>query len=958
MVKKCGVATAPEYGVGMRPGHRMSELRALLLTDVVDSTKLSEKLGDAAMAAAWEAHDRVARELLPTWRGREIDKTDGMLLMFEAAADALGYALAYHRGLAALPVTLKARAGLHVGPVLLRENSAADVARGAKPLEVDGLAKPTAARVMSLALGGQTLLTSEAKDALGLTSLKVQSHGHWMIKGVNDPLELFEAGEPDVRFVAPPDTDKVFRVVRTGDWWMPVKEIPNNLPQQGTSFVGRERELDEVKALLGSARLLTLLGMGGLGKTRLSLQAAAEVMHQYPDGVWFLDLAPIRDPALVVSAAAQALGVRTEPDRPLIQTLCTHLKSRRALLILDNCEHLIQPSAEFAHAIVRETPFVGLIASSRESLHIPGERAYPILPLPVPKRGDGVEALLQSSAVRLFVDRAQAHKPAFSLNEREAPAVAELVARLEGIPLALELAAARVRSLSVADINARLKDRYKLLTGGARVLQERQQTLRALVDWSYELLNEAERTLLSRLGVFVGGFDMAAAESVCGVAPLTTDDVFDLLGSLVEKSLVMLEERDEGSRYRMLETIRDYAREKLEQTDGAAPTAARHCDHYFVMAKSAREGLNGSEQADWIWRLEAELDNVRAAIALALAGATDPFIAVKFAVAMQGFWTLRGYSTEGRSVVRAALALPEIQASDLAQAWALYVGASLAESQSDHAEARQMLETCLELRRRQGNPVDVAATLSTLSLARLQAGDAVGAVVGEREALQIFRAVGDRMGEAIGLLHLGQIAVYLGEDGEAVTHLEQCLVIAREIKHQEVEGECELVLGESAFELGDWAQACLRFKRSLTVCREAGDKRGEANALWWLGKADLLRHDIGTARSRLGDALRAFRAFDMWEELLGCLEDHASLIQAEGDTDSAVRLSATADAARERMRLPRAPRSEQRWQQHLAELCKSASSVAFEAERTVGRDWPIDRAIRSALSTQGNPVVA
>ncbi len=936
----------------------MSEFRALLLTDVVDSTKLAEQLGDAAMAVAWEAHDRVARALLPTWRGREIDKTDGMLLMFEAAADAVSYALAYHRGLAELPVALKARAGLHVGPVILRENSAEDVARGAKPLEVDGLAKPTAARVMSLAQGGQTLLTSEAREALGMTSLKVQSHGHWMIKGVADPLELFEAGEPEARLVAPSDSDKVFRVVRAGDWWMPVKEIPNNLPQQGTSFVGRERELEEVKALMSSVRLLTLLGMGGLGKTRLSLQAAAEVIHRYPDGVWFLDLAPIRDPALVVRAAAQAMGVREEPDRPLIQTLCTHLKSRRALLILDNCEHLIKPSADLAHAIVRETPYVGMIASSRQVLHIPGEQAYPILPLPVPKRGDGVEAMLQSSAVRLFVDRAQAHKPAFALNEREAPAVADLVARLEGIPLALELAAARVRSLSVADINTRLKDRYKILTGGARVLQERQQTLRALVDWSYELLTEAEQTLLARLGVFVGGFDMAAAEQVCGDDPLTSDDVLDLLVSLVEKSLVMLEERDEGTRYRMLETIRDYAREKLEQSGDLAATATRHCEHYFVMAKSAREGLNGSEQADWIWRLETEHDNVRAAMALALAGGTDPFIAVKFAVAMQGFWILRGYSTEGRGLVRAALALPSIQASDVAQAWALYVGAALAESQSDFTEARRMLETCLELRRLQGNPVDVAATLSTLSLARLQSGDAEGAAVGEREALQIFRQLGDRVGEAIGLLHLGQIGVYLGDDAQARMHLEQCLAIAREIKYQEVEGECELVLGETAFELGDWAQACLRFKRSLTVCREAGDKRGEANALWWLGRADIQGGDYASARSRLADALRAFRAFEMWEELLGCLEDHAALIQAEGDTDRAVRLSATADVARERMRLPRAPRSEQRWQRHLGNLRQSSSIAAFEAEWVEARDWPIDQAIRNALTKQGDLVVA
>lgn len=936
----------------------MSEIRALLLTDVVDSTKLSQELGDAAMADVWTGHDRVARALLEPWRGREIDKTDGMLLLFESSSDAVAYAMAYHRALAALPVPLTARAGLHVGPVILRENAQADVARGAKPLEVEGLAKPIAARVMMLARAGQTLLSAEAREDLGKTALKVVSHGHWMVKGVSEPLELFEVGDPDARFVQPPDGEKAHRVVRMGDWWLPVKEIPNNLPHQATSFIGRERELADVKDLLGTARLVTLLGMGGLGKTRLSLQAAAELIHQFPDGVWFLDLAPISDPALVVSETAQVLGVREEPDRPLLQSLCAHLKTHRALLIFDNCEHVIKVSAQMASAMLKVAPNVRIVASSREPLRSPGEQCYPVLPLPLPARGDGIEALSRSTAVRLFVERAQSHKPAFVLNEREAPAVAELVVRLEGIPLALELAAARVRSLTVADINTRLKDRYKILTGGSRVLQERQQTLRALVDWSYELLNEAEQTLLSRLGVFVGGFDMAAAEQVCSADPLSSDDVLDLVGSLVEKSLVMLEERDDGARYRMLETIRDYAREKLEQGGEAQTTAIRHCEHYFAMAKEANHGLRGPQQADWIWKVEVELDNVRSAIALSLAGGIDPFIAVKFAVALQGFWILRGYSTEGRKLVRGLLALPEIQASKVAQAWALYVGAALAESQSDYAEARKMLEVCLELRRELGNQVDIAATLSTLSLARFQAGDAAEAAAVEGEALQIFRHLGDRVGEAIGLLHLGQFSLHLGDDARAREHLEQCLAIAREIRHQEVEGECELTLGESAFETGDRARASLRFKRSLTVCREAGDKRGEANALWRLGKVDLQEGDLASARQRLEEALLAFRAFEMREELLGCLEDQVVLASAEGRYDVAVGLAAMVDASRVRLGFIRSARSDRRWQETVATLRRTVDGTEFDAAWNDGRDWEVDRAIRSAQTPRAETAVA
>ena len=936
----------------------MSSIKALLLTDVVDSTLLSQTLGDSVMAEIWAAHDRVSRELLGPWRGREIDKTDGMLLLFDSSADAVAYAMAYHRALAALPRLLLARAGLHVGPVILRENGADDIARGAKPLEVDGLAKPLAARVMALARGGQTLLSAAAREHLGHSDHKLVSHGHWRIKGVNDPVELYEIGHPEAEFFRPADGDKAHRVVSMGDWWLPVHEIPNNLPHQATSFIGRERELAEVQSLLGAARLLTLLGMGGLGKTRLSLQTAAEQIHLFPGGVWFLDLAPISDPALIVSETAQALGVREEPDRPILQTLCAHLKNQRALLILDNCEHVVKASAQMASAILKVAPHVRILASSREPLHAPGEQCYPLLPLPLPTRGDGIEALSRSTAVRLFVERAQLHKPSFALNEREAPAVAELVARLEGIPLAIELAAARIRSLTVADINARLKDRYKLLTGGSRVLQERQQTLRALVDWSYELLEPEEQIVLARLGVFVGGFNLAAAEAVCGGGEVAGDDVLDLLGSLIEKSLVMLDERDDGARYLMLETIREYAREKLALRGDAAETAARHCDHYFAMAKTANKGLRGPEQADWLWKVERELDNIRSAIALAMDGGVDPFIAVKFAVAMQNFWILRGYSTEGRKLVAAALALPAIQASTVAQAWALYVGAALAENQSDHAEARTMLETCLDLRRAQGSEVDIAATLSTLSMARLKAGDAAGAAAGESEALEIFRRLDDRIGEAIGLLHLGQIGLYQADDASARSHLHQCLVIARDIRHQEIEGECELMLGEVAFEMADQAQAGQRFKRSLTVCREAGDKRGEANALRALARIDLQAGDLSSARQRLSDALRAFQAFEMREELIGCLEVHAELARAEGKVDVAVGLAAAATKTRDRLGLIRSPRAEHHWQA-LVELLRSAlTDGPFAAAWSDAQQWQIDDAVRLALSPLAEPATA
>ena len=938
-------------------GPSTSEIRTLLLTDVVDSTQLAESIGDAAMAEVWTQHDRIARDLLPLHGGREIDKTDGMLMLFTEPSAAVNFTLAYHQALAGMATPLRARAGIHVGPVILRENSAADVALGAKPLEVEGLAKPTTARVMAIARGGQTLLTPEAREALGKTELRVESHGHWMVKGVADPIELYEIAPPGQRPIAPTDTEKAYRVIKSAEWWMPVRDIPNNLPHQATSFVGRDTEIDEVEAFLAKARLVTLLGMGGLGKTRLALQVAAERMHQFPDGVWFIDLAPLRDEALVVTHMLQVLGAPQEPDRPPQQSLCNYLRGRRVLLLIDNCEHLLRATSTLVAAILQAAPHVRLLATSREALHVPGEQSYPLRPLPVPARGASGAAVSLSPAVQLFVDRARQHKPSFELGTAEAPVVAELVERLEGIPLALELAAARIRVLPVAEINARLKDRYKILTGGARVLQERQQTLRALVDWSYDLLDAREQSALARLGIFVGGFDLDAAEQVCGADPLAPEDMLDLLASLVEKSLVMLDEHDDVGRYRMLETIRDYASEKLAQSGELDAVALRHCDYYFARAKEVRKGMLGPEQATWIRRMETDLDNLRAATALALSGSTDAFIAVKIAVAMQAFWILRGYAGEGRRVIRDALALPAIQDSDLAQGHALYVGAGLAESQSDHAEARQMLETCLTLRRKLGNPVDIAATLSTLALARLQGGDADGARAAEEEALELFRQIGDQYGEAIGLLHLGQIAAHLGEQDSARQHLEASLAIARKIKHQELEGACQLTLGVLAFESQDRAGAEQWFKRSHTVCREAADKRGEASAERALGRVALVAGDLVTARSRLGDALRAFRSFEMWEEVLGALEDCADLVTACGEPELGVRLYGATTAARGTLTLARSPHAEREHQAQVLSLLDKLGKEAFESHWATGSQWGLDEAIREALSSEQRVLV-
>ena len=906
----------------------------LLFTDIEGSTEKWEQEPER-MADALARHDVLLRTAVEANRGRVIKTTgDGIYAAFADAANCVEAAIAIQQSIADPAATagmlLPVRCGLHAGPAHERDN------------EFFGGTINRAARIMGLAYGGQVLASQAVVDLVAgrlPAASSLRDLGAVRLKGIASSEHAYQVVHPSLR--------QAFPALRS------LEATPNNLPKHLTSFIGREREIEGAEELLARARLLTLLGIGGLGKTRLSLQIAGDVLDSYRDGAWFVDLAPIRDPSIVAGEAAKVLRVREEPGRPLIETLCAHLKPRNLLLILDNCEHLIKPSAELVHAILGAAPEVRVIATSREALRVPGEQSFTVTPLPVPNRSDGIEALSRSPAVRLFVERAQLHKPTFALNEQDAPAVAELVARLEGIPLALELAAARVRSLTVADINVRLKDRYKLLTGGGRVLLERQQTLRALVDWSYDLLQEHEQVLLARLAVFANGFERASAEEVCGTDPLTPENVLDLLTSLVEKSLVLTEERKDGMRYRLLETIRDYAIEKLTQRNEFAATAALHCNHYFVMAKAGSRGLQGREQAQWVQRIESELDNLRAAIALALEGGVDPIIAVKLEVAMQGFRTLRGYSTEGRKNLRASLALPAVEASDVAQGHALYVGAALATNQSDYAEARGMLERSLALRRRLGNSFDIAATLSTLSWARLHEGDAAQARVCEEEALALFRKLGDRKGEAIGLQHLGEIDHGLGDHESARRHCEESLAIARTIMHAELEGECERMLGEIALEGGDLLTARARFTRSLKVCSGAGDKRGEATALWFLGKTDVVEGNTDSARIRLSGALRVFHAFEMRAELLECLEDHATLARSVGSVEEAVHHYATATIARERLGLVRPPRTERRLQAEFAAMRESLGGAAFEAAWAEGERCEVEGAIRRTLTSAG-----
>ena len=897
-----------------------------LFTDIEGSTEKWEQQPEH-MAKAVAAHDALLLDAVKRNRGRLIKTNgDGILAVFADPVDGIEAVVAIQLRLtdpaATAGIPLAVRCGLHAGQAHRHGD------------DYVGTTVNRTARIMGLAHGGQVLLSQAVADQLVHRLPKgtaLRALGDVRLKGFVTTERVHQLLHPRLR--------EAFPALRS------LEATPSNLPQLPTSFVGREGEIADIARLLARTRLLTLFGIGGLGKTRLALKIAGNVLDRYRDGVWFVDLAPIRDGALVQREVASVLGIREEPGRPLLQTLCTNLKTRTLLLILDNCEHLVSACAELAAQIVRATPDVQILATSRESLRVPGERTYAVMPLPVPRRGPRRDELLESTAVRLFIERARQHRPSFGLDGRDVDAVAELVTRLEGIPLALELAAARLRTLALREINARLEDRYKLLAGGGRGVVARQQTLRALIDWSYELLSRPEQVLLQRLSCFAGGCDVDAMEDVCSAEPLARDDLVDLLTSLVDKSLVIVEERDEGVRYRMLETIRDYAKGKLIEDNEVDHISSSHCNYYLAMARMGSAGLQGPEQAHWIARLETEHDNLRAAIKYAAREGGDPIIAVKIEVALQAFRLYRGYVTEGRNNLSVLLAHPAIVSHDVARGHALYVSAALSYGQADYREAQRLLETCLALRRGLGKEGDTAATLSTLALVRLRLGDAVGATVAEEEALATFRTLGNRSGEAIGLQHLGEICRYVGADDDAEHFLRQSLALGCEIGYSEIESECERLFGQIALDRGQLDLARVHVARSLATSRAQANTFGIAMASWWLAKIELADNQSVSALPFLGDAITAFHAFGMNEDTIGVIEDYAQVARAVGLTEEAARLYGVASAATERQSLLRAPRVESSYRSNLDSLRAALGGAAFENAWREGREWGIAQAI-------------
>jgi non-specific serine/threonine protein kinase len=639
------------------------------------------------------------------------------------------------------------------------------------------------------------------------------------------------------------------------------QEPRSNLPLELSSFIGRERELAQVKQMLASSRLVTLTGAGGCGKTRLGIRAGAELAPEAPDGVWLVELGGLSDTALIGQSVAAALGLGEVSDRPTLDLLIDSLRSKNLLLLLDNCEHLSAACAQLAETLLQHCPQLKILATSREALGIAGERTLTVPPLPVPEpgfmppeRADLAAALLNYEGVRLFTERATAAHPGFRLTEATAPAVAQICYRLDGIPLAIELAAARVKALSVHQISARLDDRFRLLTGGSRTALPRHQTLQALIDWSHDLLSEAEQVLFRRLSVFAGGWTLEASEGVCAGDGLQPADVLDLLTHLVERSLVLVERRSGEARYRMLDTIRQYARVKFLGAGEVEPVRARHLAHFLKLAEAAQTGLRGPEQPGWLNRLETEYDNLRAALEWA-EGSGDSESGLRLAGGLFRFWLLRGHADEGRHWLEGTLTRAVAAERTRALAKALRGAGYLAIGHGDLAAGRARIEHSLEICRELGDLEGTADSLHGLGRAAYFQGDYSAARSLFNESLTVSLEANHPWGAGHALYRLGMVALIQGDYEEARPCFEESVAIFRELGDKWSLSYALSALGEDAFRRGDYPLAHTVLDECLAVLRELGSKLGTAMALSELGWLALSEGDYLTARARLEESL-------------------------------------------------------------------------------------------------------
>ncbi|TMF12796.1 MAG: hypothetical protein E6I37_06535, partial [Chloroflexi bacterium] len=744
-----------------------------MLTDLVGSTRAWES-APSAMREAMARHDRILDRRLKEHHGTEVPSGragDSILAVFARAVDAAACALALQRDFVAerwpAEINLEIRVALHSGEAELRED------------QYHGQVLNRCARLLATCHGGQVLLTS-ASEQLLVDELpegaELRDLGVHRLKDLTRPEHVFELVDAEHPREFPP--------IRS-------QQPATNLPVQLTAFIGRDGELRELRELHGRSRSLTLTGPGGSGKTRLALELASEVVPEHADGVWFIEFGPVSGAHLVPQAVADTLHLKEQASRRLAETLADHLRERRSLLVLDNCEHVVDTVAELAVELLQECEGLKVLATSREPLRVPGEVTWRVPPLG------------RDEAVRLFADRAAAHDAQFRISDENIDLIVRICECVDRIPLAIELAAARVHVMSIDEILSRLEKSFGLLTGGNRTTVSRQQTLRATLDWSYGLLSDPEKMLFRRLSIFAGRFTLDAAEAVCGDDLLKPDAILDLLGRLVDKSMVW---RD-AARYRCLETIRSYGRQQLEQAGELDPIQTRLAAYLIGVAESRRPG----HLAEWLDRLEALYDDIGAT--LAWSQKADPELGMRLAVALDVFWQLRGHASVPRQFAEAILA--QTSPDFPRRPAALYLAGAFAYLHGDFAAARRRIDEAVAEARRAGDWVTLLAAL-------------------ERSGLMAAAAV---------------------DLGASETALEAALELAREHRDQAAEASILHQLGLRASQKPDLPTARLLLEKSLELRRTLERSDEASMSLTFLAAVALLQADARTARRSIIESL-------------------------------------------------------------------------------------------------------
>lgn len=886
-----------------------SGMVAFLFTDIEGSTQRWEQYRDA-MDAAVKRHDIVVRAAIEIHDGF-VFKTvgDAFCAAFARVSDAVAAAVEAQRSIAHEDFSavngLRIRAGLHVGEAPERNR------------DYFGPAVNRVARLMSIGHGGQVLLSGITRD-LADTDLpsgtSLLDLGLRRLKDLTQPEQVWQLSIAGLPAEFPP--------------LMSLDAQPNNLPNQSTSLLGRERDIEEVQSLLAKYQLLTLVGSGGVGKTRLSLQVAADVLDSYPDGVWFADLAPITDPELVSSVIAQALGMTQAEGRRVDEAIPLWLKRKKLLLILDNCEHVVETVARLADAVIRHCPDVRMLATSRQALSINGEVLHRLPSLAVPEGAVGLRAsdALRYGSIALFVDRAKAADMRFALSDDNAPIVAGICRHLDGIPLAIELAAARVKILSIPNLAKHLDDRFKFLTGGSRTAQPRQKTLSALIDWSYDLLTAQEQTLFNRVGIFAGGFTLDAVTTVCAGESLEEIDILDLLSSLTDKSLVVADTAGDQERYRLLESTRAYALEKLSAAGDRERLARRHAEQFRDHVQKADLSYGAGSAAAWFARVEPELDNYRAVLEWALTNGHDTSLGGVVAGGLERLWFDRGLPVEGRywigraqanldesahpevaarlwralsllsdgkrkrACAERALALYESLGENHGAAWVLLRLAFGLFQMGRLDESSETIPRALSSMRDCGDKQGVAKCLGLQALIQLNRGDVAAARGLYAQALETYKEVEDEAGKAAVLGNLAELEF---ADGK----VEQALRLAGEVLEIDVRGRNARNLAISyiniaaySIALGDAAGAREAARAGLRIGQQSRHRSSVATALQHLALLGALRgqaHDasllLGFVNSHYEEVGLRREATEEWgyRKLMAALRDQLSDAEIE-----------------------------------------------------------------------------